>query len=130
MEVIRTLRPGQPGTRRFQNHWGDKLVAVRYRREQRTVYTTIEVIVDERDQPDPGVSMNAVHAYRREQIVAVRIAYEEHAVRDAAKRSGGRWSPDNKVWLLSYSTAVALGLRDRVIEGMAEKCSELALLES
>lgn len=29
MEVVRTIKPGQPGTRRFQKHWGDNLVAVR-----------------------------------------------------------------------------------------------------
>lgn len=26
MEVIRTLKPGQHGTRRFQKHWGESLV--------------------------------------------------------------------------------------------------------
>ncbi len=33
MEVIRTIKPGMPGTRRFQQHWGENLIAVRYRRD-------------------------------------------------------------------------------------------------
>lgn len=129
MDVIRTLKPGQPGTRRFQDHWGDQLVAVRYRRSARSNFTTIEIIVDERQQPEPGVSLNAVHAYRRQRVVAVKVAWEEVAIRAALKRNQARWSKDHKVWLLSYSAAVALGLRDRIVEGLAERCPEIELFE-
>ncbi|MCB1843945.1 MAG: hypothetical protein KDI09_13360 [Halioglobus sp.] len=127
MPVTRTLKPGQPGTRRFQACWGDKLVAVRYRRSANTVYTTIEIIVDEREQPRPGVSLNAVHADRRAAMVAVRIAYEEHVLRNAAKRNHARWDKTHKVWLMPRGTAVALGLQDRVVEGLAEQCTESEL---
>lgn len=35
------------------------------------------------------------------------------------------WSVEKKVWITSYGTAVALGVHNRVIEGLAEKCSDV-----
>lgn len=32
MRVIKTINPDSPGALRFQREWGDKLVAVRYRK--------------------------------------------------------------------------------------------------
>ena len=29
MEDIRPIKPGMPGSRRFQKHWGENLIAVR-----------------------------------------------------------------------------------------------------
>ena len=89
MAVIRTLKPG---SRKFQKYWGDKHVAVRYRRSKRKLYTTIEIVVDEREQPHSDVSLNAVHSFKRRQFVARPIAFEENVLRAAAKRSGAKWS--------------------------------------
>jgi hypothetical protein len=127
MEVIRTIKPGMPGSRRFQKHWGQNLVAVRYRRDLNKLYTTIEIIVDEREQADPSISLKAVHAYRRQQLVAVTIAFEEQALRATAKSNGARWSVAGRAWVMPYNTAVALGLRSRIVEGLAEKCTDVEL---
>lgn len=129
MQVIRTIQPGQPGSRRFQKHWGDSLVAVRYRRNNRKLITTIEIIVDERVQSEPPISLNAVHAHQRRKMVAVRIAYEESSLRNAAKANRARWSVEQKVWVMPYSTAVALGLQSRVVEGLAEKCADVEMYD-
>lgn len=129
MEVIRTLKPGQHGTRRFQKHWGESLVAVRYRRANRKLFTTIEIIVDEREQVEPPVSLNSALAYKRKNIVALPIAYGEEALRAAAKANGARWSMEKKVWLMPYGTAVALGLQSRIIEGLAGRCSDLEVFD-
>jgi hypothetical protein len=127
MEVIRTIKPGMPGSRRFQKHWGENLVAVRYRRGANKLYTTIEIIVDERDQSRPEISLNAVHSFKRHQLVAIPIAYEEAELRAAAKRNRAMWSAEKKVWIMSYGTAVALGVHNRVVEGLAEKCSDVEM---
>jgi hypothetical protein len=127
MEVIRTIKPGMPGSRRFQKHWGENLVAVRYRRGTNKLYTTIEIVVDEREQSHPEISLNAVHSFKRRQLVAIPIAFEEHQLRAAAKRSRAMWSVEKKVWVMPYDTAVALGVHNRVIEGLAEKCSDVDL---
>lgn len=34
-------------------------------------------------------------------------------------------SVGKKVWIMPYGTAVALGIHNRVIEGLAEKCSDV-----
>ena len=127
MDVIRTIRPGQPGSARFMKHWGEQLVTVRYRRDAATgaLFTTIEIIVDQRETPPDGVRLTHHHAARRNTVVAVRIDYREHALRRHAKDNGARWSPQLRVWLMRYDTAVVLGLHRRVIEGLAERCTDV-----
>lgn len=50
MDVIKTLKPGAPGTQRLQRRFGDRLVAVRYRRHPASgrMQTTVELIIEER----------------------------------------------------------------------------------
>ncbi len=51
MEVIKKLSPGAPGTKKLIRLFGDTLVCVRYRvnRQTNTRYTTVELIVEERN---------------------------------------------------------------------------------
>jgi hypothetical protein len=127
MEVIRTIKPGMPGSRRFQKHWGENLIAVRYRRDANKLYSTIEIVVDQREQSRFPVSLNAVHSFKRRQLVAVPIGFEELALRAAAKQNDAMWSAMNKVWVMTYSSAVALGVQNRIIEGLAERCKDVDL---
>jgi hypothetical protein len=71
MDVIRTIKPGRPGGIRFYQHWKEKLVAVRYRRDTQNnkIYTTVKLILDEREQAAPNISLLSVHAYKRRQAV-------------------------------------------------------------
>jgi predicted aminopeptidase len=48
MRVEQTLRPGQRGTRRFVDRFGDRLVCVRYRAEGDRRVTMVELVVDDR----------------------------------------------------------------------------------
>lgn len=50
MDVVKTLKPGKPGTKRLQERYGEQLVAVRYRldRKTNTHYTTVELIVEQK----------------------------------------------------------------------------------
>ena len=125
MDVIRTIKPGRPGSRRFQKHWGDRLVAVRYREHGETLYTTVEIIVDERQRASATISLVAAHSRKRQQIVAVRIAWEESTLRDAAKENGARWSRQLRHWLMTYNTAVVLGMQNRIVDGLAETCTDI-----
>jgi hypothetical protein len=127
MDVIRTIKPGKPGSVRFYRRWREKLVAVRYRHDARNnkIYTTIEIIVDEREQAPPDISLVSAHAYQRQQPVALPIAWEEHELRARAKQMGARWSRLRKVWLMRYQTAVVLGIRDRIVPGLAEECTDV-----
>lgn len=57
--------------------------------------------------------------------MAIPIAFKGAQLRAAAKRNRAMWSVEKKVWITSYGTAVALGVHNRVIEGLAEKCSDV-----
>ncbi len=127
MRVIKTMRPGDRGTHRFHRRYGERLCAVRYRDSAcgAKTLTTIEIIVDERDKVPRGICQNAVHAHRRAEPVALRIAYDEMELRELVKSAGGRWSKAGKAWVAQRGTAVRLGLAHRVVEGLVEACTDV-----
>ncbi|SDK74083.1 hypothetical protein [Microbulbifer yueqingensis] len=127
MHVIKTIRPGQGGARRFEQRFGKRLCAVRYRESPcgQKILTTVELIVEEREKPAPGASLAAVHAYRKSEAVALSIGYEEHAMRRLVKQAGGRWSRVAKAWVILRETANTLGLAHRIVEGLAEECTDI-----
>ena len=127
MKVIKTMRPQDRGARRFIDRYGKRLCAVRYRSSDcgTRVFTTVEVIVDERPRTPQGVNLNAVHAYRLQQAVALRIAFSETEMRQAVKAAGGKWSRQLQAWITTRDKAIVLGLSHRIEEGLAENCRDL-----
>lgn len=110
MRARSTLRPGQPGTRKLVQEYGERLLRVRYRCDalKRKRYTTAEIIVDQSDW-DPLPSKVA----RREKV-AVRIGVAETRLREKVKAAGGRWDPARRLWFLPMEQVLQLGLADRV----------------
>ena len=108
LKTTDTLRPGERGTRRLVAEHGDRLVCVRYRcdPERRKRYKTVELIVAEADWEPPPSPDDLVH---------VRVAFEEEDLRRRVKEAGGRWRPESKTWELPLGVAVNLGLGDRVV---------------
>jgi hypothetical protein len=111
MRTRLTLRPGQPGTRRLVEEYGDRVVCVRYRYNPETHkrYKTVELIVEEVDwipRPRPRGATDVVH---------IRVEFSEHPLRNSIKLFGGRWHPETKTWRLAYGAAVALHITDRII---------------
>ena len=106
MRVRQTLRPGQRGTRRFVEKFGDRLVCVRYREApggQRRI-TTVEVVVDDRTwSPRPTTR------------VGVQIAWGEAALARRVKRAGAAWDARRKVWVLAAGKVRRLGLEERMV---------------
>ncbi|WP_156820890.1 hypothetical protein [Dasania marina] len=94
MNVIKTMKPGQTGANRFLRKYGKQLVPVRYRRKpnDNKTYTTVEIIVDEREYAGKGLSILANHTDKRRQSVAIPIAFEEFQLRQQAKQIGAQWS--------------------------------------
>ena len=134
MDVIRTIKPGEHGSRKLQREYGDKLLVVRYRKSSDgcEIHTTVELIVDTRKAPDPVFhAKNAVahsHAGRDEAVVAVKVGYQELQLRNRLKAVGARWSRSHKVWVTYYRHVGELGISDRVVPGLAEKCSDIGVL--
>ncbi|MFC6633697.1 hypothetical protein [Microbulbifer taiwanensis] len=106
MKVIKTIRPGELGARRFEQRFGKRLCAVCYRESPcgKKIFTTVELIIDEREKPATGTSLAAVNTYRKAEPVAVCVGYEEQAMRRLIKQSGGRWSKTGKAWVMGHAS--------------------------
>lgn len=119
MFVGAIYKPGQKGTKKLVNEYGEKLVAVRYRydAQARKRYKTIELIVDEKSwQPKASHVIADDEAWQQAKKLKVRIDYDEMDLRNKAKSAGGIWSPDDKLWQLPENVVDELGLRARVVD--------------
>ncbi len=110
MRIGLNLKPGQGGTKRLLAQYGERLVCVRYRydekREKRL--KTVELVVEETDwKPKCG-------AFRAEEIVGVRIGFKETDMRERVRKAGGKWNRARQVWEMRYDRALKLGLKSRI----------------
>jgi len=114
MEARSTRRPGQKGTKKLLQKFGDRLIFVRYRydREQQRRFTTVELIVDE--SPWTPASRIAPPT-NTEELVGIRIDLSERSLRQKVKDAGGRWERRSGLWLLPLRRARALGLKGRLV---------------
>jgi len=112
METRLTRRPGQAGTRKFVERYGDRLVCVRYLydREKGCRHKTVELIV-ETVPWQPGARRPR---RRDEEMIAVRIGYDEADLRERAKRLGAIWRPQHRLWEMRWLDAKRLGIADRI----------------
>ena len=115
METRLTLRPGQHGTRRLVERFGERLVRVRYPYDAAggRRLKTVELIVES----VPWIPRPRRPRRRDDEIVAVRIGWDESGLRERARRLGGVWRPQQKLWELRWGDVRRLGLASRVIQG-------------
>ena len=104
------LPPGQKGTKKPHDRYGDQLVCVRYRydaaRQRRR--KTIALIVEEVPWRPERARRNGA------EMVGVRVAVHEVALQRQVKRVGGRWNPAHRVWELRRDQALQLGVHERM----------------
>ena len=108
----RTLLPGQPGTKKYQKKYGDKLVCVRYKYDiyRNEKIKTIELIVDRQEwQPDAT-------KYPPNKIVNIRINYGEIELARKVKNLGGIWNRSKKLWQIPYRQVEILRLQERIVK--------------
>ena len=112
METRLTRRPGQAGTRKFLERYGERLVCVRYLYdlEKGCRHKTVELLV-ETVAWQPGMRRSR---RRDEEMIAVRIGYEEADLRERAKRLGAIWRPQQRLWEMRWLDAKRLGIANRV----------------
>jgi hypothetical protein len=108
------MRPGQNGTKKLLDRYGDRLVRVRYLydRANGRRLKTVELIIES----VPWAPRPRTPRRTDDDIVAVRIAWGETELRERAKRLGGVWRPAQKVWELSWRDAKRLGIANRVAQ--------------
>jgi hypothetical protein len=104
------LRPGQPGTKKLLSRYGDRLVCVRYRYDERRKrrYKTVELIVDEVGWEPKTRPLTA------STIVGVKVELHEKELRERVKQAGGRWNPERKLWEIRYGRVLEMGLGGRI----------------
>lgn len=114
METRLTLRPGQSGTKKLVERYGERLVRVRYLYDETNGrrLKTVELIVD----CVPWRPRQRKLRRRDDEIVAVRIAWAESELRERAKRLGALWRPAQKVWEITWGDAKRLGISNRVAQ--------------
>ena len=105
------LNPGQKGTKKLLQKYGERLVCVRYRydQKQKKRYKTVELIEEVVDWEPKEFDFDEM-----DKTVFVRIGYKEMGLRERVKAAGGLWDPNRKLWKLMYSQAVHLGLIKRI----------------
>ena len=114
METRLTLRPGQPGTRKLVERYGERLLCVRYVYDAAASrrLKTVELVIE-------SVPWKTRHRRSRRQdddVVYVRIAYHETELRERAKRLGAIWRQPRKLWEITYRDSKRLGIEDRIVE--------------
>jgi len=120
MEARTTRRPGQKGTKRLLERFGDRLLFVRYRYDPagRRRVTTVELIVDEQPwAPRPQTALEKTTPWPPDspELVALRIERHESAIRVKVKAAGGKWDATRRVWILPLRRARVLGLQHRIV---------------
>lgn len=110
MKTRLKLRPGQRGTKALVEIYGDALVCVRYRydEESRTRIKTVEIIVEKKawNPPQPR--------FADDMRVPVRIAYVESELKAMAKRAGGKWDPEKRLWFIQYGKIKGTALEKHI----------------
>lgn len=114
MKTRSKLIPGQKGTKSLQKQYGDALVCVRYRYDEKNCrqLKTAEIIVSEKEWIPPD---HLIHQFAAGAIVAVKIGVQEKALQQQAKAVGGRWDPAQKVWLIPFGCIAGTELEKLVI---------------
>jgi len=80
----------------------------RYDAQRKKRFKTVELLAAERDWEPPRPR------FAHDQIVGLRVAFAEVAVRDRVKQAGG--NPERRVWRLRHYHVVALGLNSRIVD--------------
>jgi len=126
MEIIKKIRPGDDGSKRYHDKYGEQLCAVRYRRSscKTTVYTTVEIIVAQREAYKKNTSKPAIPKYKSE-WVAIKIAYDEIELREKVRKMGGRWSKLAKAWIVKRTMATRRNMSHRIVEGLIDECLDV-----
>lgn len=95
-KTCKKIFPGQPGTKKLLEKFGEELFCVRYRydAQQRKRFKTVELIIEEDKWETNSRQIPA------NKIVKIHIGYQENYFRRLVKAAGGIWNPPEKVWEL------------------------------
>ena len=105
------LNPGQKGTKRLTEQYGDSLVCIRYRYDAnaRKRYKTVEIVVSESDwTPPPG-------KYPDGALVPLKIGIKETAAQEQMRAVGGRWDRQQQLWIVPFGCIAGTKLEKFIV---------------
>lgn len=117
MKTRLKLLPGQKGTKKLLNEYGDSLICVRYRYDaiRQLRFKTVELVVETKGWTPPPAK------FSDHEIVPVHIAYTEEALKQMAKNANGRWDPKAKLWRIPYGKVKGTLLEKHLILDALDK---------
>lgn len=122
MQVRTVRKPGERGTQRLVEKYGERLVCVRYRYdlEKQKRYKTVELIVAEEpwfpvSETNQANDFRAVAEHPRTARVPVRINHYEKDLPRQIKAIGGTWKPTKKLWYAPEAYVRRIGLDKRIV---------------
>jgi hypothetical protein len=97
MKTRLILRPGQRGTKRLAEKYGDDLLCVRFRYDAKSQQRlkTVELVVERAGWTPP-------RHRSPDALVPLRIDAADLPARSQVKAAGGRWDPGRKLWFVRY----------------------------
>ena len=103
------MKPGQKGTRRLTEKYGDALLCVRYRYDAKhgVRLKTVELVVEEKPDHSPR--------FKDGDIVPVSVTFEEIELREQLRKMRAKWDPQLKVWFVSYRLIRGTALESRIL---------------
>jgi hypothetical protein len=106
LRIIKKLPTNSRGSKGLSAQYGDRLVCIRHRIDPTGTkrLTTVELVVSE-----------SVIQRKARPLVDVVIKRHEEDLQARIKAAGGRWDRAEGVWRIRRATAVALGLRKRIL---------------
>lgn len=110
MKTRLILKPGQKGTKRLAEIYGDSLLCIRFRYDEETGkrLKTVELIVEKSDWTPPAPKFSA------DTLVPLLIEGYEKDLRAKAKTAGGRWNPEKQLWFVRYGNIVGTSLEKHI----------------
>jgi hypothetical protein len=108
----RKIHPGQPGSKKYLEQYGDRFVCVRYTydSDKGIRRKTVELVLEK------GPWKPSKKFIPHNKIVFLRVRYGEVSLARTVNEAGGRWNREKGLWELPYEQAVLLGLENRVVE--------------
>jgi hypothetical protein len=105
------LKPGQKGTKRLVEQYGESLLCVRYRYDEnrKVRLKTVEIIVEEKPWQPP-------FSFRDNDIAPITVAFEETELRAKLHKMRAKWDPIAKVWLVPYRLIRGTEFESRIPE--------------
>lgn len=108
-ETRLSLMPGQKGTKRLTEGFGESLLFVRYRYdEQRGIrLKTVELVVEQTPW-QPALRL------KETDLVPVAVGYGEKELRQRLKAAKATWDPQARRWLVPYGAIKGTELEARM----------------